>query len=82
MKQVWIISAFLFVAFGVIAAGIYIWQAIGPVSLSIHGWLAVGAGVSGSFLLGGGLMWLSFYSARSGHDQAAADEQEKLEKRK
>ena len=82
MKQVWIIAAFLLVALCVIAAGVYIWQAVGPVSLSLHGWLAVGAGVSGSFLLGGGLMWLSFYSARSGHDQAAADEQEKLEKRK
>ena len=81
MKQIWIITAFLLVAFLVSAGGIYIWDIIGPVELSLHGWIAVAAGVGGSFLLGGGLMWLSFYSARTGHDQRAADEQERLEKR-
>lgn len=82
MKQFWMIMPFLLVAILASAGGLYIWEAIGPVELTMHGWIAVAAGVSGSFLLGGGLMWLSFYSARTGHDQRAAEEQEKLEKRK
>ena len=35
------------------------------------GWIALIAGSVGMVVLGGGLMALSFYSARSGHDEAA-----------
>ena len=80
MSGGWIIAAFMAVAIAVIAGGLYVWHILGPVQLSWHGWLAIAAGVVGSFALGGVLMALSFYSARSGHDKAAADEQERLNK--
>ena len=57
----------------IVSVGFYIWQMLGPVSLSAHGWLAIIVGVVGSFLLGGGLMALSFYSAKSGHDAKVAE---------
>ncbi|WP_284358856.1 hypothetical protein [Candidatus Phycosocius spiralis] len=40
-------------------------------TLSIHGWIAMGLGGVISILLGSGLMWLSFYSARQGYDERA-----------
>jgi hypothetical protein len=36
--------------------------------MSWHGWLAMGLGVVFTAGLGGGLMWLVFYSSRNGHD--------------
>jgi hypothetical protein len=68
-----IIAALLLVGLAAGLAGLWIWQQLGPVSLSVHGWLAIAAGVVGSLLLGGGLMWLSFFSARSGHDERVRD---------
>ncbi len=68
-----VIGALLLVGLGAGLAGLWIWQQLGPVSLSVHGWLAIAAGVAGSLLLGGGLMWLSFFSARSGHDERVRD---------
>lgn len=68
-----IIFSLLVTAILAVAAGIYIWQQMGPVALSMHGWLAISAGILGSLLLGGGLMWLSFFSARSGHDETVRD---------
>lgn len=38
------------------------------VEIPLFGWIAIAAGVGLSVLLGAGLMALSFYSARSGHD--------------
>jgi len=38
------------------------------VQLSIHAWIAIGLGALLSFALSGVLFGLSFYSARSGHD--------------
>ena len=52
-------------------ASLFVWHKMGHVALGLHGWLALIAGAVGSVLLGGGLMALSFYSARSGHDDAA-----------
>lgn len=37
-------------------------------SMSIHGWIALGLGTFLSLALGGGLMALTFYSARRGYD--------------
>ncbi len=73
MKQGLLVLCFLVVGLVTVFAGLYIWQMLGPISLSIHGWLAIIAGVGGSFLLGGGLMALSFYSAKSGHDDKVAE---------
>ena len=39
--------------------------------ISLHGWIAMGIGTLFSLLLGCGLMWLSFYSARQGYDDRA-----------
>ncbi len=50
---------------------LYVWQEMGAVSLGFHGWLALIGGALGTFVLGSGLMALSFYSSRSGHDEQA-----------
>ena len=73
MKQGLLVLCFLVVGLVTVFAGLYIWQMLGPIRLSIHGWLAIIAGVVGSFLLGGGLMALSFYSSKSGHDYKVAE---------
>ena len=39
--------------------------------ISVHGWIAMSIGVAFSLLIGCGLMWLSFYSAREGFDDRA-----------
>ena len=56
----------------VIAVASYVvWRQMGQIELGLHGWIALIAGSVGMIVLGGGLMALSFYSARSGHDEAA-----------
>ncbi len=53
-----------------------VWQ-LGPIfsayahEMSIHGWIALAAGTILSLGLGGGLMALSFFSARRGYDDRA-----------
>jgi hypothetical protein len=49
------------------AAG-FIWWELRDVELSFHGVLALVLGVVLSLVLGIGLMYLVFYSARHGHD--------------
>jgi hypothetical protein len=39
--------------------------------ISVHGWIAMSIGILFSLLIGCGLMWLSFYSARHGFDDRA-----------
>jgi len=39
--------------------------------ISFHGWIALAAGTILSLALGGGLMALSFFSARRGYDDRA-----------
>ena len=73
MKQGILVVCFLVVGVVIVFSGFYIWQMLGPISLSIHGWLSIIVGVVSSFLLGGGLMALSFYSAKSGHDAKVAE---------
>ncbi len=73
MKQCILLLCFSMVGCVAVFSGFYVWKMLGPVELSIHGWLAIFAGVIGSFLLAGGLMALSFYSARSGHDAKVAE---------
>ncbi len=53
-----------------------VWQ-LGPIfstyahEMSVHGWIALAAGTILSLGLGGGLMALSFFSARRGYDERA-----------
>jgi len=57
--------------FAVVSA-LRVWGSIDTVgegaAMSIHGWIALGLGVVFTLLIGGGLMALAFYSARTGHD--------------
>ncbi len=57
------IIALLVAGWGVAA----MWRDMGG-TLSLHGWIAYGLGAVGSLALSGGLFWLLFHSARSGHD--------------
>ena len=43
------------------------WAQLG-VTMSMHGWIAYGLGALASIALSVGLFWLTFHSARSGHD--------------
>ena len=63
---------FAVVSLIVVAIASYVvWNQMGQIALGLHGWIALIAGSVGMVFLGGGLMALSFYSARSGHDEAA-----------
>ena len=55
----------------VVAASWVVWCELGQIDLGFHGWVALILGSVAMVALGGGLMWLSFYSSRSGHDSAA-----------
>lgn len=49
-------------------AGIYLWWSLSDVDISLHGLIAMTLGCLLSLALGGGLMFLVFYSNRRGHD--------------
>ena len=49
-------------------AGVYLWWSLGDVQISLHGLIAMVLGCVLSLALGGGLMFLVFYSNRRGHD--------------
>ena len=59
-----VLGAFLI---GAVVAVIYAWSSAG-VQISLFGWIVIGLGAVVSIMLGGGLMALSFYSARRGFD--------------
>lgn len=44
------------------------WRLGGNTPLSVHGWIAMGLAALFVLGLGGGLMWLAFYSSRHGYD--------------
>jgi hypothetical protein len=58
------LGAFLIAA---VVAVIYAWSSA-DVEISLFGWIVIGLGAFVSVLLGGGLMALSFFSARRGYD--------------
>lgn len=63
-----------FLAF-VVWAFFALWKMGGDTRMSIHGWIALGIAFVVTGLLGGGLMWLAFYSSRKGWDeQVRSDE--------
>src|SRR3546814_8968125 len=53
---------------GTLLAGIYLWWSLSDVEISIHGLIAMTLGCLVTLALGGGLMFLVFYSNRQGHD--------------
>ena len=54
-------------------AGFGAWMLGGDTGITLHGWLALGVALVGVTVVGGGLMWLAFYSARSGWDDIDRD---------
>ena len=62
---------------GACLGSVYVWEKMGKVELGVHGWVALIAGAFGTIVLGCGLMTLSFYSSRSGHDEDAWTDPEK-----
>lgn len=50
------------------------WKMSGDVQMSVHGYVALGLAAGVTLLLGGGLMWLAFYSARKGWDDINRDD--------
>ncbi len=50
------------------------WKLSGDVPMSLNGYIALGLAAGVTLLLGGGLMWLAFYSARKGYDDIDRDE--------
>ncbi len=44
------------------------WALAGPTRMTVHGWIAMGLAAVFVLALGGGLMWLAFYSERRGYD--------------
>ncbi|NIA67615.1 hypothetical protein HBA54_03330 [Pelagibius litoralis] len=51
-----------------LVGGLFVWWGMGGVDISLHGMIALTLGCLLSLLLGGGLMFLVFYSSRKGHD--------------
>ena len=51
--------------------GIVGWAAVDPVPMPPQGWMALIVGLIVFAGLGGGLMWLVFYSSRRGYDDRA-----------
>jgi ABC-type nickel/cobalt efflux system permease component RcnA len=44
------------------------WGQGGDVQMSVHAYIAIAIAAVGTAALGGGLMWLAFYSSRKGWD--------------
>lgn len=49
-------------------AFVTLWRMTGDTQISVHGYIAMGLAAGLTILLGGGLMWLAFYSSRKGYD--------------
>ncbi len=75
MKAAAVIVVMLAALAGTVAAVSAGWLRLDGVEMSIHGWIALGLGAVISLLLGGGLMALSFHSARAGFDDRAGGDE-------
>ena len=77
MKQAVILAAVLIpLLVGATVVSIWTWGEIGDTQIGVHGYIALGLGVVATLVIGGGLMWLVFYSARRGYDDAAGRDPE------
>ena len=45
-----------------------LWRRSPDAHISVHGWIALAIAGFGVLVVGGGLMWLAFYSANKGWD--------------
>lgn len=72
VKQALIMIAVLLpLLIGATAFSLWSWNAIGDTPIGVQGYIALGLGVIATLVIGGGLMWLVFYSARHGYDERA-----------
>jgi hypothetical protein len=53
--------------------GVSVWSGLGETRISAMGLVAMGTGVLFSLAIGGGLMYLVFWSSRHGHDDIDRD---------
>jgi hypothetical protein len=68
-------------ALALVAIGIYAWRTLGASELTVHGYIALVLGVTGTIVLGVGLMVLVFYSNRYGYDERVGGGDEPPERR-
>jgi hypothetical protein len=64
--------ALLLALLGLLAAAMslswYVWRELDDVAIGAHGRIALALGSGAAVALGGGLMWLVYYSNRCGYD--------------
>ncbi|MDB5617407.1 hypothetical protein [Tardiphaga sp.] len=70
-QAVLLLALFTMLVFAVVWASMA-WSSAEGVEMSIHGWIALTLGVVFSLVIGCGLMFLMFYSSRSGYDETAS----------
>ncbi len=71
MTRILAIGGVVLVLVLIVAAIIPMWMMSAGIGMSIHGYIAVFLTIFFSFALAGVLMFLIFYSARTGIDEAA-----------
>jgi hypothetical protein len=67
VKTAALVAALGAILIGAVVAVIHAWSSA-DVEISLFGWIVIGLGAFVSIMLGGGLMALSFFSARRGFD--------------
>lgn len=73
MKTAALIAALGAILIAAAVAIVMAWRSA-QVEIGVFGWLVIGIGAVLSVILGGGLMALSFYSARRGFDERLNDQ--------
>ena len=73
MRRRWIIGGAIGLGvLGVLAFVLWalgaVWRLGGDTPLTVHGWIAIALAFGLTGVIGGGLMWLAFYSSRHGWD--------------
>ena len=77
MKQAFILAVVLVpLLIGATAISIWIWGRVGDTQIGVQGYVALALGVIATLAIGGGLMWLVFYSSRHGYDDRAGRDPE------
>ena len=71
MSRSWLFVVIMSAFFALIAPLIiFLWSAHAKIAISGHGYLAIALGALFTSLVGGGLLALSFHSAKHGYDDA------------
>lgn len=73
MKTAALIATLGAILIGAVVAIVMAWQSA-QVEIGVFGWLVIGIGAVLAVILGGGLMALSFFSARRGFDERVNDQ--------